>query len=66
MYLLALALLFKLPAQDPVVLSVHPTMETCVIALHKAEKAHDDKLQDPDNIAAGMRFVCLRVMEPVI
>lgn len=66
MYLLAVAFLLQLPQADPAILSVHSSLEACVIALGKVAKQNEEKLHEPSNEARGMRLVCLKVMEPTI
>lgn len=66
MYLLALAMLLELPSTDPVVFAVYRTLEECSVAAVKKAKSKEDEMHDPANVSRGMRYVCLRVMEPTI
>jgi hypothetical protein len=60
MYFLVLAALLQLDTVAPKVLLPFDTFEDCAKAAQDANK--DPRLQTPDSLVMGLRFVCLKLV----
>jgi hypothetical protein len=63
--ILVLAALLNLEDSAPKMMSPHKSIQECLVAAQAANHEHRLELAQPDNVAVGLRFVCLKLVSEV-